>query len=381
MINRIKSKRIVLFDSVVSGYVYFENAKIVAVTADELPFDTEIDVGDKYVAPGFIDMHTHGGGGHDFLCSVDDVVEGCNFHLSHGATSICPTLTSSPFEKMADGVRYVEAAMIDPRTRPNIIGAHLEGPYLSFKQSGAQSAGCITPPIAKDYEPLIEQHGKAIARWTYAPENDEGGAFCKYLSEHGIVPSLGHTDATYGDVLTAIENGCTSVTHLYSCTSTITRDHGYRVLGVTESALLFDELCAELICDGRHLPPELIRLAVKTKGVDNVMAVTDSLAIVGTDIKHGWLVDTEFVIEDGVCRLMDRSAFAGSIATADRCVRVLTSDVGLTFPEAVRMISAVPARVLGVNKGELARGKAADIVVFDSDVNISHIWVMGERVK
>lgn len=134
---------------------------------------------------------------------------------------------------------------------------------------------------------MVEDYGKYIARWTYAPENDKNGEFCKYLTTNGIIASAGHTDATYEDMKVAINNGCNLITHLYSCTSTVTRDHGFRNLGVIETAFLRDELFVEIIADGKHLPPDLIKMIVKIKGIDKVALITDSLEIAGTDIKEG----------------------------------------------------------------------------------------------
>ena len=381
MITRFKSKRILLRNGEFAGYLYVENGVIRAITAEELPFDGEVDCGEQYLSPGFIDVHTHGGGGYDFADGVEAVINGCNFHLSHGTTSICPTLASAPFSEMERAVWAIETAMTDPRLKGRIIGAHLEGPYLSPKQSGAQSAGCITPPIRKDYERLIGEHGSAVIRWSYAPELEGGAEFCRFLSQKGISVSAGHTDAIGSEMDEAIANGCNSVTHLYSCTSTITRDHGYRRLGVTETALLRDEIYAEIIADGKHLPPDLIRMIVKAKGSDRVMLVSDSLSLAGTDVKYGKLVDTEFVIEDGVCRLLDRSAFAGSIATGDRLVRVVAREAGFPMWEAVKMASAIPAEALRLkDRGELAVGKSADLLLFDDQVQISRIWVQGVEI-
>ena len=176
----------------------------------------------------------------------------------------------------------------------------------------------------------------------------------------------------------AIENGCNIVTHLYSCTSTVTREFGFRRLGVVETALLRDDIYAEIIADGKHLPPDLIRLILKAKGVDKVALVTDSLELAGVDAKSGICGVTEYIIEDGVCKLKDRSAFAGSIATADRLVRVIRDEAGYPLTDAIKMITEVPAKILGLNKGSLAPGFDADIVVFDDNINIEKAFVMGE---
>lgn len=377
--KRIKSNRIVLSDGIFEGYVYFEGDQIIEVTQRDLPVEEEYDMTDRYVSAGFIDIHTHGGGGNPFEGSVDEIVEGCNFHLRHGTTSICPTISAAPFASMAASVENVRLAMADPRIRGTIPGAHLEGPYLSIKQTGAQCPDFIEPPQEKDYLPLLEKHSDVIARWSYAPENDAGEAFAKALKAHGVVASAGHTDAIYDDLLRAYQNGCNLITHLYSCTSTVTREKGFRRLGVIETAYLLDEMFVEIICDGRHLPPELIRLIYKIKGADRIALVTDSLALAGTDQKHGFMQSTEYIIEDGVCKLMDRSAFAGSIATADRLVRVAVQEAGIPLCDAVKMMTLTPATVMGLkHKGVLAPGADADLVVFDDDVRILRVFVRGE---
>lgn len=380
MITRIKSDRIIVGDSIISGYLYINDATIEEVSDRELPFNKEVDLIGYYVSPGFIDMHTHGGAGHDFIDGEDAVVEGCNFHLKHGTTSILPTISAAPFAKMRHAVEGISRAMNNPALKSNVIGAHLEGPYLSKDQCGAQCTDFITPPQAEEYEPLVLQYGSAIARWTYAPEKDIDGAFSRYLKANNIVPSAGHTNAIYSEMLPAMESGCRLITHLYSCTSTITRRQGFRQLGVLETAMLHDEIDAEIIADGRHLPPELIRLIVKVKGINHIALVTDSLAVAGTEAKSGFMVDTPFIIEDGVCKLADRSAFAGSIATADILVRTVTQEAGFSLTDAVHMITAVPARILGVNKGILAPGRDADIVAFDENINITAAFVMGKQV-
>lgn len=380
--KRIKSDKIILADNLFDGYVYFDKDKIVDVTASAYPVQEEYDMTGYYVSAGFIDIHTHGGGGFRFEGSVDEIVDACNFHLAHGTTSICPTISADSFNIMAAAVNRVKSAMTDPRVKGSIIGAHLEGPYLSKNQAGAQCAAYITPPVKEDYLPFIEEYASSIARWTYAPENDAGEKFVKTLKQYGIVASAGHTDATYDDMTRAAEHGCRLVTHLYSCTSTITRDHGFRKLGVIESAYLLDDMYVEMICDGKHLPPELIRLIHKIKGSDNIALVTDSLSLAGTEQKHGFMQNTEFIIEDGVCKLMDRSAFAGSIATADRLVRVAVKEAGIPLVEAVKMITAVPAKIMNLaTKGNLSRHMDSDFTVFDENVDIKNVFVRGKLIE
>ena len=327
-------------------------------------------------------MHTHGGGGFPFMNNTpDDVVGGANLHLKHGTTTILPTISAGAFDTMKKAVVNIAAAMKDERTKANILGAHLEGPYLSAQQCGAQCPTFITEPIKADYESLIKEYGDAIVRWTYAPENDRGGEFCKYLTSHGIIASAGHTDAKYDDMKTAIDNGCNLITHLYSCTSTVTRDHGFRSLGVIETAFLRDKLFVEIIADGKHLPPDLVNMIIKIKGEDRVALITDSLDIADTDVTEGVMSGTEFIVEDGICKLKDRSAFAGSVATADRLIRVMTKECGYGIPTAVKMMTEIPAKILKVNKGEISVGRDADIIVFDDDINIKSVFVNGRAVS
>ena len=377
---KIKSDKIIVGETLFDGYMYVLNGKITEISKEDKPCEKSYDFTGKYVSAGFIDMHTHGAGGYAFMnSSVEDVVKGCDYHLAHGTTSIVPTISAGAFQTMRDAVINIHKAK--GQTKGNILGAHLEGPYLSPKQAGAQCPVFITPPKKEDYEGLIEEYGESIARWTYAPENDENGTFCKYLTQHNIIASAGHTDAVNADMVRAIDNGCNLITHLYSCTSTVTRDHGFRSLGVIESAFLHDELYVEIIADGKHLPPDLIKMIIKIKGMDRVALITDSLEIAGTDVKEGVMSGTEFIVEDGVCKLKDRSAFAGSVATADCLIRTLVQECGYPIPTAVKMLTQVPAEILKCKKGVLAEGYDADIVVFDENVQIADVFVGGERIK
>ncbi|MBQ7398879.1 MAG: amidohydrolase family protein [Clostridia bacterium] len=374
---RIKSDKIVLTDSLFDGYVYIENGKILEVSKEEKAADEICDFTGKYVAPGFIEIHCHGGAGCEFAGSAEDIVNAANFHFEHGTTSICPTISAAPFGVMTKALDSFEKALESPALKGTLVGLHFEGPYLSKNQVGGQNPDAITPPVKEEYEPLLREKGKFVARWSYAPENDFDGSFAKALTDAGVVPSAGHTDATYTDMVRAFESGCRLVTHLYSCTSTITRKGGFRILGVLESAYLNDDMYVEIIADGKHLPPELIRLILKIKGRDRVCLITDSLAVAGI-AKDGEEVETlgtRFFVEDGVCKLLDKSAFAGSIATADRLIRVLTKEVGTSVIDAVYMMTKVPAEVMGLkNKGLLKKGYDADIVVFDENINIEKVF-------
>ncbi len=378
----IKSDKIILKDKILSGYLAYDGEVISYVGEEKVDGDIFYDYTGKYVSPGFIETHTHGAGGFSFInCTEDDVINACNYELEFGVTSICPTVTSASIPVMEDAVEKISQAKKNPKTKPNIIGAHLEGPYFSLKQCGAQSPDVITEPKKVDYERLIEKYGSDIARWSYAPERDKNAEFCKYIVSKGIVASAGHTDALGTDMELARENGCKLITHLYSCTSTITRDMGFRRLGVIETAYLNDDIYVEIITDGKHLPPDLLKLILKIKGTDKVILTTDSLEIAGTDIKEGVMSGVEYIVEEGVCRLKDRSAFAGSVATANRLIKVITKEAGASIVDGVKMLTYNPARIFNLNKGEIKEGKDADIIVFDDDITIDSVFVNGKKLK
>ncbi len=380
MITRIKGKRIVTPTGIMAGYVYFENGKITYVGEDHsLPFDREV-VAEGYVLPGMVETHVHGARGFDFCESdVEGILTAAEHHFRHGATTIFPTVTSSDFARTYKALENIEKAMADPRGNM-IAGVHLEGPYLSPAQCGAQDKSLITPPVRGDYEKLIARFGHIIKRWDYAPERDEGGEFCAYLREHNILPSAGHTDAIYDDMKLARENGCRLITHFYSCTSTITREKGFRRLGVLECGYLWDDMYIEIIADGKHLPPELLRLIFKLKPHDKIVLVSDALKVTGEDALTSSVGTTPCIIEDGVCKLLDRSAFAGSIATADRLLRVATREGGLPLADAVQMGATNPAALMKISAGALAAGLDADILITDADFMPQSIFKNGVQV-
>lgn len=382
MITRIKSDRILTPQGVAAGYVYFDEKKILQVTNDNLPFDSEYNYTGRYVSPGFIDMHVHGGAGEDF-CDSDaaGIARAANMHLRHGTTTIMPTVTSVTYDAICRSLDTLRESLASGSFLPRFGGVHLEGPYFSPEMCGAQNPDSIKEPDADEYTKLIERYGDLIRRWSYAPELDHGAQFARYLSEHGVLPSMGHSAALYEDCLAAYEAGCHLVTHLFSCTSTITRAGGFRRLGIIETAWLLDDLDAEIIADGKHLPKDLIRMIVKIKGTDRVSLVTDAIRVAGSDQTEGDIGGVPFIVEDGVAKLHDRSAFAGSIATTDRLLRVCVKEAGLSVHDAVRMLTANPARILGINAGILEAGRLPDIVVFDDDIQVEAVFAGGKPVS
>ncbi len=384
MITKIYNGKIVGDNEIKENLsVYIEDGTIIAVTDESFPYDNEIDAKGNYISAGFIDIHVHGGAGYEFVDATKEaVLNAANIHAEHGTTTIYPTISAYDYEKTVNALETVNA--FKNETLPNIYGCHLEGPYFSPLQTGAQDPYFIRTPDKEEYNSLYENYGDIIKRWSYAPELKDSDKFLDFLNEKGIVAAAGHTDAVYDDMLSAYKNGMKLITHLYSCTSTITRKDGFRRLGVIETAYLYDDIDVETIADGCHLPPELLKLIYKIKGDDHMCLVTDA-------IRYGGMSGVEsvscengnmpYIIEDGVAKLTDRSAFAGSIATADTLVRVCTQKAGITLPSAVKMITEVPARIMKLDKkGSVKECYDADLVIFDEDINIKYTIINGKVV-
>ncbi len=373
MKRRIKCNKIIDNGEIFASYVYFENGKITAVTNEELPFDEQIDAGDNYLSAGFIDTHTHGAVGYDFtFCNAEEAIKACDYLFSHGTTTILPTTLASDLQNTTKALNCLQQAQQSNKSKCCIAGAHIEGPYFAVEMAGAQNQKFLTDPIENDYKQIIESFGDFVKKWSYAPERDKQAKFCKYLTSRGVLASAGHTNAVFDDIKVAYQSGLRCITHLYSCTSTITRKGGFRRLGVVESAYYFDDMYVELIADGKHLPLDLINLIFKLKKDGTIMLVSDSLSITGSDCAVGTLNGVPYIVEDGVAKLADRSAFAGSVATVDVLVRQCVL-AGIPLPKIIKAASQTPAEALHLNKGRVAVGFDAEFVIFDKDINVLHV--------
>jgi len=352
------------------------------VAADAL----EVDAKGKYVAPGFIDIHVHGGGGHDFMDGTEDAfLKIAETHVKYGTTSMLPTTLTSEKEGLLETLRIYEQANGKNTNGSQFLGMHLEVPYFAMNQRGAQDPRYIRDPDPAEYKEVIAS-SSSIRRWSAAPELKGAIEFGQYLRQHGILAAVAHTDAVYEEVIEAFDNGYSLATHLYSGMSGVTRRNAFRFAGVIESAFLIDEMDVEIIADGVHLPAPLLKLVYKIKGADRTALITDSMRAAGMppgksilgNLKSGLPV----IVEDDVAKLPDRSAFAGSVATTDRLVRNMVFLADVSLIDAVRMMTSTPARIIGVSdrKGSLAKGKDADIVIFDDKIKIETTIVKGKVV-
>ena len=372
---------------VMPGEVLVDGARIAAVEAPDTlrqGADTVVDGNGKYLSPGFIDTHTHGAGGADFMDGdVEAIYTACHAHLRHGTTAIIPTTITSTRESLMDFVELFNRVELARPGLPEILGLHLEGPYFAAEQRGAQDPRHLRNPQPDEYEEVLRRTDRVV-RWSFAVELPGGQAFLDTLRRHGIISSLAHSDATCRETMRAYDNGVRALTHFYSGMAGVRRINAYRVGGAVEAGYLIDGLYLEVIADGKHLPEELLQLIYKVKGPDRICLVTDSMRAAGMPdgpYKLGNLeTGVDCFVEDGVAKMPDRTAFAGSVATADRLVRTMRALSGAPLHEAVAMMSITPARLMGIDdrKGSVAPGKDADLLLFDNDVNIDTVMVRGE---
>jgi N-acetylglucosamine-6-phosphate deacetylase len=386
---KIFNARIITPNGIIAkGTLLAENGKIIEIAEGIIDYDaaTIIDAEGNFVSPGFIDIHVHGGGGHDFMDNtVEAFLKIAETHAQHGTTSLTPTTLSSEKEELIRTLELYEQAELLNKNGASFIGMHIEGPYFCMEQRGAQDPRYIRLPDPNEYEAIVEKF-PFIRRWSAAPELEGAIAFGKYMQQKNILPAIAHTNATYEETLEAFQYGFNHVTHFYSCTSTVMRRKTLRYAGVVESAYLLDDMTVEIIADGRHLPAALLKLVYKLKGADKTALITDAMRAAGMPPGESILGSStnglRVLVEDGVAILPDRSAFAGSVATTDQLVRNSITLAGIPLADAIKMITITPATIMGIaeTKGSLLAGKDADIVVFDDDINIQYSIVGGRVV-
>lgn len=363
------------------GSVIVRDGKILEVSNCDLPIigANLVDAKGMYIVPGGIEIHAHGGGGRDFMEGSEDAFRtAVKAHMKHGTTSIFPTLSSSTIPMIKAAAATTEKLMKEPNSP--ILGLHLEGHYFNMVMAGGQMPENIKNPSPEEYIPLLEETN-CIKRWDAAPELPGAMQFAKYITSKGILASVGHTQAEYEDIETGFKAGYTHATHFYNAMPGFHKKKGYKYEGTVESIYLIDDMTVEVVADGIHVPPTILKLVHKIKGVERTVLITDALACAASDSKEAF--DPRVIIEDGVCKLADRSALAGSIATMDRLIKTMVQKAEIPLDDTIRMISETPARIMGVldRKGTLEKGKDADIIALDDDLNVNAVWAMGEMVE
>lgn len=362
------------------GSVIIEDNKIKAVSNIDLHIvDAEIiDAKGCYVVPGGIDLHTHGGGGRDFIEGSEDAFRAAvNAHMKHGTTTIYPTLSSSTIPSIEAACQVCQKLMAEENSP--VLGLHIEGSYINPKQAGAQNPVLIKAPLPDEYETLLNKYS-CIKRWDVAPELQGSVEFITECRKHGVLTALTCTRATYEDVVAAHDAGLSHAAHFYNAMPVVYKEHEFKVPGTVESVYALQDMTVEVIADGIHVPPVMLNVVYQIKGVEKTALITDSLAYAASEGNVS--SEPSVILEDGVCKLADHSALAGSIATMDVLIRTCIHKAEIPMVDVFRMVSETPAKIMGIfdRKGSIEEGKDADIMMFDDDIDLTYVMQMGNVV-
>ncbi len=382
------NSRIITPDTIVEGKaVACENGIIVDITSD-IPQNADCEIIDckgRYLSPGFADIHVHGGGGYSAMGSPEDIVKMCTAHALRGTTSILPTTLAAPIPQLKNVIRNIEKAM-EMCEDSNILGVHLEGPFISMKMKGAQSPENILVPTRENVAELLDS-SDIIKIIGAAPEIENGFIVGEEAKKRGIVASVAHSDGDFSNTEAALDHGYSDVTHIYSACSGMRKIGIFRHAGVVEAGLSLEGYTTQFIADLRHLPYGVLKLIYKAKGADKAYAITDGLEYSALDMDEGTVImqenGLEVLYEDNVMKLSDRSCLAGSVATSNILVRNMVKGAGIPLTDAVKMASLTPLSVIGCNKtkGKIEKGFDEDIILFDEDINVSFVCVNGRIIK
>ena len=349
-----------------------------------------VDLADGYLVPGFVDLHVHGGAGHDFMDGTEEAFRAvCQAHARHGTTSLLPTTTVARHEQHLAFLRICEQLKQTGTGSARIIGAHFYGPYFAKEARGCHPEAAVRPPKTEEYLEYLTYHD-SITRATVAPELPGAENFVRACRALGIGCNVGHSHATFTQMEPARRWGVSHVDHLFCAMSDRARlrqEQTYPMRGgVMEATLYFDDLTTEVIADGKHLAPELLKLAFKIKGPDRLALVTDcnrALDMPDGDYLFGPLDGGEPILrKDGVGIMPDGKALASGVFGMEHAVRTFLALTGTPLVDVVRMASLTPARIAGRDKdlGSIEPGKLADLVVLNRDLHVREVYVAGEKV-
>lgn len=382
--------RIVLPDAVTQDKaIVVEGEKILALVS-EGALDShieKIDVGGRFITPGLIDLHTHGALGHTFNEPTADAFGTiCTENAQRGVTTLVATLATAPLADLVACLNFAREWMRAPRAGARVLGVYLESPYINPAQKGALDPTNLRTPDDGSVDVLLE-HSDVIKIFALAPELPGALTLVAKLAQRGIVPAVGHSSAYDEHVFAAMRVGLRHVTHIWSAMSMTIREGPWRKPGIVETALVDDHLTVEMICDNKHLPPTLMKLAYKCIGADRLCVISDATS--GAGLPEGArfrMGALEYEVRDGVGMMLDRSAFAGSTTLLNAMIPILTNIVGVPLAKTIRMMTLTPARVLGIDArvGSIAPSKNADIVIFNDDwsawrVMIGGKWMTNDR--
>jgi N-acetylglucosamine-6-phosphate deacetylase len=373
-IKIIKTNKLVLPGRVDRGAIIVQGNQIVEIKKRiARPGNFRIyDFSGLYVAPGFIDLQVNGGVGIDFLNATPaQVKKVADFYLAHGTTGIVATVITSDLSNMRQALEAIACS-----SAPSILGVHLEGPFISKEYKGAHAEEHIILPSKDALIKIINRHSHMVRLVTLAPELPNADEVIDYVTDLGAAVALGHSSATYTEAMRAIEKGIKLFTHLPNAM----RGLHHREPGAVGAALDSD-VYVSLICDGVHLHPAFVRLVSKIKGYDRICLITDAISATGLPDGVYRLGKLTIFVTNGVARLFN-GVLAGSTLTMERAVQNFMKFTNCSLPEAVRCATLNPARILGIDlkTGSVEVGKKADLVVFDENFNIKHVFFNGTLI-
>jgi N-acetylglucosamine-6-phosphate deacetylase len=365
------------------GYMVVEEEKISGIFAQKDRTHEDkgvqvIDYGDAYIAPGFVDLHLHGALGKDVMDGREESVRTIAKHqANNGVTGFLGSTMSAPLDSVLEAVRMIKNTAQVPLPS-EVLGVHVEGPFVSIQKKGAHSASYIRGMTGKDCKRLADAINGLHAIISLAPEVEDNMRFVSQLKEQGFVVAIGHTDATYDQALESFAKGVTHATHLYNAMSGF--DH--REPGVVGAVLDSEDVTAELIADGVHVHPAALRLAVARKGPERICLVTDSMMATGVgDGLYNW-GDEEIEVQRNRATIRKSGILAGSVLTLSAAIKNMIDWTGVTINQAINMASLNPSCVLGLEDeiGSIQNGKLANLVVLDQDFRIVDTLLRGKSV-
>ncbi|MBT1280215.1 N-acetylglucosamine-6-phosphate deacetylase [Thermoanaerobacter sp. CM-CNRG TB177] len=359
-----------------NGDLLISNGKISSIGKNLSTNDAEvIDLKGKKIVPGFIDIHIHGGVGHDTMDATYEALNAISIHLAkHGVTSFCPTTMTMDIPYILNALKNINETMKKKTAGAQILGAYVEGPFISKEHKGAQDEKYIIPPDKNLFDEFLEIAGGNIKVIALAPEKDPDGSFVEHVTKKGVKVSLGHTNATYEEMKNGVEHGATIAVHTYNGMKGL----HHREPGALGEVFLDDRIYSEVIVDFIHTHPASVKLLIKIKGTDKVILISDAMPACGLGDGEYIFGGQKVLVKEGVAKL-ENGSLAGSTLTLDKALANITF-LGVPLFEACKMASLNPAKAIGVDdrKGSIEVEKDADIVVLNNDLTVYMTIIEGK---
>lgn len=376
----IKNVKIIFPDSISSGSIIIQNNKIYKIFLNHTPkYDGDVFDGENlYLSPGFIDIHIHGALGYDTMDgNLESLKQISKTLLKHGVTSFLPTTMTCSKEEIQNAIKNVSIAMKENETVNNILGVHLEGPFISEHKIGAQNPNFLLEASVENFKEIVGDYEKTIKIVTLAPEIIGAKDLIKYLNSKNITVSIGHTNAKYEEAIEGIKNGISHATHLYNAMTPFThRDPG--VVG----AILNSNVTAECILDGVHIHYASLDIALKIKSSDKIVLITDAMSACCMKDGEYSLGGQKVIVKDSEARL-ENGVLAGSVLTIDKAIRNVKNNLNIDLNEIIKLVTINPSKVCNthLNKGIVKENYDADLILFDEDINIKHVFINGKKIE